>query len=386
MKETNSETQNTLLSQLHCWSSEEIYFTGDNYFNDLISSLNNAKHSIEFECYIFYQDDLGRRVITALIDAAKRGINIRVIIDGYGSLNWNTQQLSELTDLNIEIKIFHPLPWRLSLYKKSIKTKNFINKFLYLSSRINKRDHRKLYIIDDTVAWSGSMNISSSHTSQNLPDKTWLDCGVKVSGESVLELTDNFNEIWKRKIRYTNENRHLPFRTNNNIIRRQHKNNELIQLIQSCNKKIWIISAYFAPSKHIVDALKQARAKGADVKLIISHHSDVVFFPLISTTYYTELLKSGIEIYEHNEYIIHAKTILLDDIAFVGSSNLNHRSFLHDLELDIILTKTDTLEKLKNKFIQLIKGSDKITQSRLVNLPWYYRILGKIIWRIRYWL
>lgn len=390
MIETNPaiqpETQHSLLSQLHSWSSEEIYFTGDEYFNDLITNINNAKTSIKLECYIFYHDELGRRIVTALINAAKRGINIRVIIDGYGSLNWNRQQLLELTTIDIQIKIFHPLPWRLSLYSSSIKTKSFINKFLYLFSRINKRDHRKLYIIDDTLAWSGSMNISSSHIQKNLSNEDWFDCGVKVSGESVLELSDNFNEIWKRKIRYTNENKHLPFRTNNNIIRRQRKNNELIQLIQSCNKRIWIISAYFAPSRHIVNALKQARSKGADVKLIISHHSDVVFFPLISTTYYAELLQSGIEIYEHNEHIIHAKTILLDDIAFVGSSNFNHRSFLHDFELDIILTKTDTLDKLKKSFTQLTKGSDKITQTKLVNLPWYYLILGKIIWQIRYWL
>ncbi len=383
MIEKSSDIKNTLL---HQWSSEVIYFTGDSYFNDVINSLNNAKHSIEFECYIFYQDDLGKKIIASLIKAAQRGVSVKLIIDGYGSLSWNTQQLSELIDMDIKVKIFHPLPWRLSLYKRAIKTKSFIHKFLYLSSRINKRNHRKLYIVDKETAWSGSMNISASHLNKESNENIWLDCGVKLTGESVLELSDNFDEIWKRKIRYTNENQHLPFRTNNNIIRRQHKNNELINLIQSCKKRIWITNAYFAPSRRIVNALKLACKNGTDVKLIISRHSDVVFFPLISTTYYTELLQAGIKIYEHNTYIIHAKTILLDNIAFVGSSNLNHRSFLHDLELDIILTKTSSLKKLKNNFLQLIDHSDKITPSKLINLTWYYRILGKIIWRIRYWL
>jgi len=385
-RKSEKKEHDSLLPQLHLWSSECIYFHGNDYFNELIHSINNAIRSIEIECYIFYQDNIGKKIITALIDAAKKGVNVRLIIDGYGSMAWNTQQLAKLTDAGIEVKIFHPLPWRLSLYKRVMITRGYINKFLYLSSRINKRDHRKLYIVDKNTAWSGSMNISDSHLKQNTEEGIWLDCGVKITGESILELTDNFDEIWKRNIPYTIENNHLPFRTNNNIIRRKYKNNELIHLIKSCKNKIWIISAYLAPSRRIVNALKRARSNGVDVKLIISHHSDVIFFPLISTTYYAELIRAGIKIYEHREYIIHAKTIILDDISFVGSSNLNHRSYLHDLELDIILTHKESIKKLQDKFIDLSGNSEIITQSKLKSLPWYYRFLGKIIWRIRYWL
>jgi len=386
MKKNTSNNTTSFLLQLHQWSSEYIFFSGDKYFNDLLDGINNAKNSIKIECYIFYQDHLGRKIISALIEAAERGIKIKIIIDGYGSLNWNTQQVSELTDKGIEIKIYHPLPWRLSLYKTSIKQKGFINKFLYLTSRINKRDHRKLYIIDKTTAWSGSMNIAASHLRLSKNDNAWFDCGVKVTGESVLELADNFSEIWKRRIHYPNENKHLPFRTNDNIIRRQHKNNEIVNLIQTSKKRVWIISAYFAPSRKIVNALKQARLNNIDVKIFISRNSDIIFFPMISTTYYDELLQSGIEIYENNKYIIHAKTILIDKIAFAGSTNLNHRSFLHDLELDIILSHKYSIKKLVDESIQLMNDSDKITPSTLTNLAWYYRVMGRIIWRIRYWL
>jgi cardiolipin synthase A/B len=383
---SNSIKISTLLCHLIQWSSEEVYFLGNDFFSELITNLNNSKNSIEFECYIFYHDNLGRKIIHALISAAKRGVKIKLILDGYGSMSWNRHQVDELTNVGIEVKIFHPLPWRLSLYNRTIVTTNFINKFLYLVSRINKRNHRKLYIIDSETAWSGSMNISVSHLNHNNHDNIWLDCGVKITGKPVIELSNSFHEIWKRKIHYPVKNTHLPFRTNNNIIKRQHKNNELIELIQSCKQKIWIINAYLAPSRRILNALKRARSNGADVKLIISHHSDVIFFPLISTTYYTELLQIGVEIYEHNQYIIHAKTILLDGIAFVGSSNLNHRSFLHDYELDIILRKPDTLHKLTEQFIQLATESDKINASKIKDLPWHYHIIGKIFWAIRYWL
>lgn len=375
-----------LIPHLHRWSTEDLYFNGEIFFIDIISAINNAQYSIKLECYIFYLDSLGEKIITALLNAADRHVKIKLIIDGYGSMAWSAELLKKLTNKGIEVKIYHPLPWRLSLYGQAITDTYSINKFLYLSSRVNKRDHRKLYIIDKNIAWSGSMNISISHLNLQPEKETWFDCGVKVSGESLIELSDNFDEVWKRKTLYSIDNKHLPFRTNNNILRRKHKNTEFINLIHSCKNRLWIISAYMAPSRRVVNALKQAKANGADVKIIISRHSDVIFFPLVSTTYYAELLQAGIEIYEHKSYIIHAKTIQLDNIAFVGSSNLNHRSFLHDLELDIILARTQAINKLQNKFMQLITESDKITPSRLTLLPWHYRLLGKIIWRMRYWL
>jgi len=383
----NLMTQNrNFITHLHEWTSEDIYFSANDYFNDLIYNIENAKQSIYFECYIFYRDRLGLKIINALIKAAQRNIEIRLIIDGYGSLNWNAQQLAELTDAGIFIRIYHPLPWRISLYERTTIKKNFFIKFIYLSSRINKRNHRKLYIIDRKTAWSGSMNISADHIIQKTGNKPWFDCGIKIDGEPIIELVDNFNEIWEKKHLIIIDNTHLPFRVNNNILRRKKKNNELANLIESCHDRVWIISAYLAPSQRIINALKAAKINGAEVKLIISHHSDVIFFPLISTTYYAELLQAGIEIYENNEHIIHAKTILLDDIALVGSSNLNHRSFLHDLEIDILLTKPPSLQTLKVKFNQLIENSNKISILKLKSLPWYYNVLGKIIWNIRYWL
>ncbi len=375
-----------LTSQLQQWSCEDIYFSGNEYFDDIISNIQQAKQSVYIECYIFNQDKLGNRIISALTDAARNGLEVKLIIDGYGSLNWDAQQLSRLTDTGVQVKIFHPLPWKVSLYKNTIIRKDFFEKFIYLISRINKRNHRKLYIIDEGTAWSGSMNISADHLKQPTEQKPWFDCGIKIRGIAMTEIIDNFNEVWNQKSRIKFEISHLPFRVNNNIIRRQNKNNEFISLIESCSRKVWIISAYLAPSRRVVNALKTAKLNGADVKLIISHHSDVIFFPLISTTYYAELINAGIEVYENNQYIIHAKTILLDELAFVGSSNLNHRSFLHDLEIDIIATQPASLSLLNEKFRQLVENSDNISLSKLESLPWIHHLLGKLIWNIRYWL
>ncbi len=380
---------NNLLENVFPWHQETLLFNADKYFEQLIFELNSAVKSIEIECYIFAQDTLGRQIITCLINAAKKGVNVKVIIDGVGSMIWDSEHIKELCHHGINVKVYHPLPWRVSLYQGIRIKKTVLSKFVDLLSNINKRDHRKLYIIDQKTAWSGSLNLCADHlpgTTQTVQNKDWFDCGVRLTGKPVFNLSESFNEVWQTTYRYTPGRKKLPFRTNNNLFRRQLKNIELVKLMKTSKQRIWIISAYLVPSWRIISALKKARLQGVDVKLLISRHSDIIFFPLISTTYYKLLLKFGIEIYECNHHIIHAKTILLDNLLMVGSSNLNHRSFLHDLELDIFLTQQQSIQQMEQKFNQLIAHSDRVDHNRLLSQPWYYQILGKILWWFRYWL
>jgi len=375
-----------LINCLQHWASESLYFNANDYFEQLMVELDLAKETIELECYIFSQDQLGRRIISSLIIAVKRGVKVRLIIDGAGCLDWEVEHIVELKTAGIEVKIYHPLPWQLSFYKEINIARGFLLKLVYLISRVNKRDHRKLYIIDKKTAWSGSINISASHLSKGHNIISWFDCGVRLTGSKVLELYKSFEDIWRVQGRYTIGKKRLPFRTNNNVVRRQRKNFELIQLIRSSKKRIWIISAYLLPSRRLINAIKHAQSKDVDVKILISHRSDVIFFPLVSTTYYKELINADIKIYEYDKKIMHAKTILLDDLLFIGSSNLNHRSFLHDLELDIIVTKKSSIQTLKQKFEQLIAQSELITITHLSEQTWLQRLLGKVFWRLRYWL
>jgi len=385
-----------LLKALQHWSDEQLYFENDNYFTDLIASFDQAEQTIEIESYIFSQDELGKRVVASLLRATERGVDVKLIIDGLGSKEWQLAQVAELTSAGVKVKIYHPLPWHLSLYQEVKIVKGFFYKFLYLFSKINKRDHRKLYIIDKHTAWTGSLNLSSSHISgisktdssksDGVKTDNWFDCGVKITGKPVVDLSCTFDEIWRGISLRALGNSSLPFRTNNNVIKRQRKNLELIHLIRSSKKKIWIISAYLAPSIRIINALNQARQRGVDVKLLVSKRSDVAIFPLVSRTYYHSLLSAEIEIYEYDARIIHAKTILMDELLIVGSSNLNHRSFLHDLELDVILTQPSSLEDFSQKFEQLATQSSRVTLEELTKQVWYKRLLGKLIWRLRYWL
>lgn len=375
-----------LLNQLLPWSSETLYFDTDQYFDTLLAEIDQAKKSIEIECYIFSVDSLGKRIIHNLLKAAQRGVEVRVMIDGFGSLNWGLEQIAKLTKVGIQVKIFRPLPWRLSLYKRVEVVSGFFTKLIYLTAKINKRNHRKLYVIDRKYAWSGSMNISASHLAHSLDGNNWFDTGVRITGAPVTELSNSFDDTWYNKAHYAISKKQLPFRTNNNFIKRQQKNAELIRLIRSAKIRIWIVSAYLVPSKRIVRALKKAKQRGVDVVLLISHQSDVTFFPLVSTIYYKEFLASGIKIFEYHKQIVHAKTILLDDLLLLGSSNLNHRSFLHDMELDILLKQPTSVQYLQQRFKQLISKAIRVDSSRLVNQSPYKALLGKILWLIRYWL
>jgi len=380
-----------LVNSIHKWNSETLSFNSDAYFKDLIDELEQAKQTIEIESYIFSQDKLGKRIVATLLNAANRGVKVRIIIDGLGSKNWQLTQIAALTNVGIKIKIYHPLPWHLSFYQQAMIEKSFFYKFLYLFSQINKRDHRKLYIVDKQTAWTGSLNLSSLHLTNDAKTnasqkQSWFDCGVRVTGQPIADLSGTFDEIWRGISLRALGNRRLPFRTNNNVIKRQRKNLELIHLIRSSQKKIWIISAYLVPSRRIIRALNQARQRGVDVKLLVSKRSDVTIFPLVSNTCYRSLLSANVDIFEQDACIIHAKAMLMDNILMVGSSNLNHRSFLHDLELDIILTQPSSLQDYEKKFDKLIAQSKRVTLETLDKQSWHKRLLGKLIWRLRYWL
>jgi len=375
----------TLSKQLDVWQSETIYFDADAYFNRVILGIKQATESIVIESYIFDLDAVGLQFVNALADAARRGVTVRIIIDGYGSFGWRNENISQLSSSGVALKIYHPLPWRLSFYDNAIIKKNTFAKLIYLVSRLNKRNHHKLCIIDNKRVFSGSYNVSATHLYHQSGYCNWLDCGVEITGESVKKLRSSFDEIWRGFGLNGKMSNRLPFRTNNTPLRRFRKNSELAQLICSCRGKIWITNAYLAPSRRIVNALKAAKSHGADVQILVSSLSDVPVYPLASTVYYLDLLAAGVKIHEFSQGFIHSKTILFDDLAMIGSSNLNHRSFLHDLELDIILTQESSKQELTKKFEQLIGSSTRVTKSQLSRQPWHKKILGKILWRLRYW-
>lgn len=166
---------------------------------------------------------------------------------------------------------------------------------------------------------------------------------------------------------------------------RQRKNRLMAQRMASARRRVWIVNSYFSPTRQIVRALLTAAENGAEVRLIVPHKSDLDFFPLLTSTYYEELIRNNVRIFEYLPSILHGKMLMVDDFCLLGSTNLNHRSLLHDIEFDIVLEDGQSLRTAEDVFLRDQRKSREIMEEQL-RLLGARRLLGWIPWLIRYWL
>ncbi len=364
-----------------------LFFNPGEYFASLIADIDAAETEIILETYIFKLDGIGNQVLEALQNAAARGVGLRLLIDGVGSWGDAAAIAASLDMPNCELRVFHPLPWDFPLYRSALQAGHWYSQILRLVASINHRDHRKLCIIDQCIAWLGSFNVTADHFNRQSGgyDDYWHDTGLRVTGSLVKILKVNFDQVWQRKIGSFGQ-RSRSFLASESISRRKLGRMQLLQVLSLARHRIWITNAYFNPSHRVLRILKQKAKAGVSVKLIAPQRSDVIFFPLLSRSFYADLLQSGIHVYEYDNRVVHSKTMLIDDQALVGSTNLNYRSLLHDLELDLLLEDSGVVKRLTERFDGDIENSVEITLRHPRLHRWLLKPLGWLARFLRYWL
>ncbi|WDE07016.1 cardiolipin synthase B [Thalassomonas viridans] len=374
------------------WQAETIYTGGDEYFQELEQDISRAKHTIDLAFYIFSFDALGNKILSALQAASGRGVRVRIIVDGIGSPQWHASTLKQLARSGIEARIYHPYPWRFSL-KAFTRMNRVLERFFHLWRKINSRDHRKCCVIDDEIAWIGSFNLVQYHMQRYMNNRAWRDTGVRVCGTQVKVITAVFDYIWCRRYPATEPLSRLPdlhygsvVRSNVSLRLRRLFARELYHNIRFSTQRVWATNAYFVPVSRLQLSLIRAAKKGVDVRLILPAMSDVVFAPWIARFYYRILLLSGVRIFEYQPSILHAKTLLFDDFAYVGSSNLNHRSLIHDLELDIVCRQPGSIKILEQQFLIDQFLSVEITQDKLNRGRWWEKMLARVLLVLKSWM
>jgi cardiolipin synthase len=214
-----------------------------------------------------------------------------------------------------------------------------------------------------------------------------------VEGPDVAVLVDTFEEVWlgswrrlRRRLRKRQRSASSLIRLN--VHRRQRRENYLDLLIRivRAQERVWITNAYFVPDGSLVRALAIAAQSGVDVRILVPRFSDIIFMPWVASAFHLGLLQAGVKVFEYQRSILHAKTMLLDDWALVGSSNLNHRSLLHDLEADVVLADPLATKELGERFREDCAGAREITLGNWRARPWVERMLGRVLLWVRYLL
>jgi cardiolipin synthase len=376
------------------WTTEEVFFDGESYFDRLIHDIHTARTLITLEVYIFNDDVLGQRIADALKAASHRGVKIQIIVDGVGSSGFFRRLYTFFENENIPVKVYNPLPFLHPYYRK-ISWSEKIHAFFIRMIRLNKRDHRKIITIDENCMYSGSFNITSDHI--NLKGrKAWKDLGIRVSGEQVKFAVLNFKLVWKlvdyyRYRKYLKHKKILswkqsPIQLNHTLVMKRFFRINFVNKMNLTHQRVWLMTPYFIPGRGFIRSMARAAKRGVDVRLIISSKPDVKIFRTLQSFYFLFLIKSGVQIFEYNETVLHAKNYILDDWMTVGSTNLNHRSLMHDLEVDLVIQKEENSKALEKHFLTLTQGTEPLTLAELKKKSIWDMALSRLYFLFRYWL
>ena len=375
----------------------ELYASGDPYFQMLRRNIREAQREILLESYILDFDPIGQAVLKELADAVRRGVRVRLMVDGVGSFNW-LKSIEEYCRKNqIALRVYHPIPFQIFLSQRL--SWRSLRRLLILFRQSNRRNHRKVLITDESRVLLGSLNISQVHSERLMGAQAWRDTGALIDfsrQEKPLDveiLRRAFLKSWQeaswrsffRKDRRSNQPQRTLFRLNDGMRKRRGISRNLKRRLRGARSRILITTPYFLPRRSHFLALLGAAKRGVFVGVLLPQKTDVRVVQLASRVLYRKMLESGIHLFEYTPRILHAKTLVIDDWGTVGSANFNHRSFLHDLEVELVVKEPHLLSSLVAQWDEDVLQAKKIDLENL-NLSLWDMLLGKIISWFRYWL
>lgn len=354
--------------------------SGNEYFPALLAAIENAHAEIYIQSYIYEMDSIGIRLGNALKEAAKRGVVVNVLLDGFGSQHLGASYLKELALAGVQLMFYRVKisPWS---FKKT---------------RL-RRLHRKVVVVDNKIGFIGGINIIDDN---NVPNQAppRLDYAVCIEGRLLPAIVTSTHKLWRRiawiKIRHrfntTNVKSNVIFSEvkanvkaalalRDNILHRRDIEEAYLYAINSATNEIIIANAYFVPSRKFRKALIAAADRGVEVKLLLQGRKEY-FLMFATNTFYSELLSKGIEIYEYRKSFMHSKVAVIDQHwATVGSSNIDPFSLLLSLEANIVVLDSIFADELRTDIIATIQdGAYQISAQE-----WDH---GNILQRFSSWL
>ena len=363
---------------------------GDIFFQRLGSAVEVAASSIDLEFYIFAVDQTGQKLFESLARAAARGVSVRLLVDGIGSTAFARQYREKARAAGIALRVFHELPWE-RWWPQRGATSERRSTWGRMFRRLNHRTHRKIVIVDGRTAFVGSFNVTKYHLASEMGASAWRDTAVVVEGEGVKALSSSFEDVWGGRLRRIKRRlRRRPLFSSPlvrlNVTGRQRREAylDLLVRIVGAKKRVWITNAYFVPDGSLLRVLSLVAREGVDVRILVPGFSDVVFIPWVTSAFHFGLLSAGVKIFEYRGSVLHAKTMLLDEWGLIGSSNLNHRSLLHDLEADIVVTDSKSLGEMEQSFGHDLGRAVEVTLDTWRQRPLIERILGRVLLWFRY--
>ncbi|MCM3569984.1 cardiolipin synthase [Neobacillus mesonae] len=352
-------------------TATKVLTNGDETFRHIIQELKRARHHIHMEYYIVRHDEIGQEIKNILIEKANQGIKIRFMFDAVGSWQLSKKYINDLKAAGVETVPFGPV------------------KLPFLNNKFNFRNHRKIIVIDGNIGFVGGLNVGDEYLGRDKDFGFWRDTHLMLRGEAVRTLQLIFLQDWY-------------YMTNHSFLTAEYLSpqfdhyshggvqliaggpdnewsiikNIFFSMITSAKKSVWIASPYFIPDEDIFSALKIAALSDIDVRLLVPNRPDKRIVFHASRSYFPELLEAGVKIYQYERGFMHSKIVLVDgELASIGTSNMDMRSFHLNFEVNAFLFRTNSTEKLVKEYESDLRYSKQIEFETFEQRHIGYRLL-----------
>jgi cardiolipin synthase A/B len=366
-------------SRLQPGNRIQVLPNGENYYQAELDTIAQAQHSIHLEMYIFNDSAIGKRLVAAIAERARAGVQVRMVVDAIGSLSTTKDFFQPITDAGGKVEWYHPVRW-------------------YNWDKANNRTHRELIVIDGRKAFIGGAGVGDHWLTAEDGKLRWRDTMVFIEGPAVSALQGTFVENWLEasgevisdpsffpvvpageggsRAMVVNSSASVGGSTRARIL--------FQTLLASAKSTIYMSTPYFLPDDDARDVLIKAVKRGVTVKIITpGKQSDHSVTRSSSRRLYGELLENGAEIYEYQPAMMHAKILVVDGKwSIVGSTNVDNRSFELNDEVNLAAFDGEMARRLTEDFMEDLKVSRRVTYDEWKKRPWRERLTEQVAWLV----
>ena len=351
---------------------------GAQFIPEMLGAIAGAKQSVWLEIYLFESGVVADRFIQALADAVQRAVQVKLLLDDFGAAGLSRYDRARLREAGVDLLFFNPIRFRRL-------TENFA------------RDHRKLLVVDERVAFTGGAGITDEFDPPGHPEQRWRETVVRIEGPVVADWAALFCLEWNRQTP-----RKLVCRPPSpeppsggspgrvsiaQGLASQEIKRALLKQIRSAERTVWLATAYFIPAWRIRRALRNAARRGVDVRLLLpGPHTDHPAVRHAGRRFYGRLLANGVRIFEYQPRFLHSKVFLCDDWVSIGSSNLDRWNLRWNLEANQEIDDSEFAGEVRAMFEADFRDSVECRYAQWRRRPWSARARERLWGRVDLWL
>jgi cardiolipin synthase A/B len=348
---------------------------GDGFYPSLLEAMASAQHHIHIMTYIWRDGKISDQIFDVLLNRLKDGVDVRIMVDGLGSLMGPRKQFKTFREAGGKMAVFAPLQ---------------LSELIHF----NHRNHRRAFVIDGRIAFTGGITVDDHWIGDAQDPHHWRDTMIRVTGPMAHTLQSTFVQLWTNVYGeiLSGESYYPPDceETRNDIahIGIAHspstESQSLLHFfwfsLHTACKSIYIANAYFAPDRHIRGELLNKARKGLDVRIMLpGRHTDNMLVRWAGQRFYSKFLRAGIRIYEYQPTMMHAKHMVVDDgFTIIGSANIDNRSVQLNQENALGIADDELAQNVKEVFYRDFERCEEITLERWIKRPLWWRLRERV--------